>query len=53
VKHVHRIPIVAMTANVVDGDRDACLDAGMDDYVAKPVNTNTLSEVMRRWAKSV
>ncbi|MFT5562639.1 MAG: two-component system sensor histidine kinase/response regulator, partial [Litorivivens sp.] len=36
VKHVHRIPIVAMTANVVDGDRDACLDAGMDDYVAKP-----------------
>jgi len=52
-QHLQRIPIVAMTANVVDGDRDACLDAGMDDYVAKPVNTNILSEVMRRWAKSV
>ncbi|MFT7246345.1 MAG: two-component system sensor histidine kinase/response regulator [Candidatus Azotimanducaceae bacterium] len=52
-QHMQRIPIVAMTANVVDGDRDACIDAGMDDYVAKPVNTNILSEVMRRWAKSV
>ena len=50
-QHQQRIPIVAMTANAVDGDRDACIDAGMDDYVAKPVNTNILSEVMRRWAK--
>ncbi|MEQ8820000.1 MAG: PAS domain S-box protein [Sumerlaeia bacterium] len=42
-------PVVAMTANALRGDRDRCLAAGMDDYVAKPVNRDVLIEVLARW----
>ena len=43
-----RIPIVAMTANAMAGDREMCLDAGMDGYVTKPVKRETLfAEVAR------
>jgi PAS domain S-box-containing protein len=45
-----RVPIVAMTANAMEGDRDKCLTAGMDDYVAKPVKREQLEQVLRRWA---
>ena len=44
-----RIPIIAMTANAMKGDRERCLDAGMDDYMAKPVKPDLLEEVMTRW----
>ncbi len=44
-----RIPIVAMTANVMVGDREQCLDAGMDDYVPKPVSPALLATVLDRW----
>jgi CheY-like chemotaxis protein len=44
-----RIPIVAMTAHAMLGDRDRCLSAGMDDYLAKPVELTELSEVLARW----
>ena len=47
-----RTPIVAMTANAMGGDRDACIDAGMDDYVSKPVQIATLTEVLERWSNS-
>jgi signal transduction histidine kinase/DNA-binding response OmpR family regulator len=43
------VPIVAMTANTLEGDRERCLEAGMDDYVAKPVRLAALAEVLGHW----
>jgi CheY-like chemotaxis protein len=44
-----RLPIIAMTANAMDGDRERCLEAGMDDYIAKPVRRENLEAVLGRW----
>ncbi len=44
-----RTPIVAMTASAMKGDREKCLAAGMDDYVAKPIGPETLHAVLSRW----
>jgi len=46
--HNHGIPIVAMTAHAMKGDREACLEAGMDDYVAKPIRPRELTEAIER-----
>ncbi len=43
------VPIIAMTANVQESDRLECLAAGMDDFIPKPVNPDTLSAVLARW----
>jgi PAS domain S-box-containing protein len=47
----HRVPIVAVTAHVLDGDREQCLAAGMDDYLAKPISAEKLEEKLDRWLK--
>ena len=47
--NARRIPIVALTANAVTGDRENCLEAGMDDYLAKPYSGGQLSEMLKRW----
>ncbi|WNQ12842.1 ATP-binding protein [Paenibacillus aurantius] len=44
-----RLPIIAMTANAMQGDRDRCIQAGMDDYMTKPVNLEKMKEVLSRW----
>jgi PAS domain S-box-containing protein len=44
-----RVPIIAMTAGALEGDREAALEAGMDDYLAKPLRPEALDAVLERW----
>ncbi len=45
----HKVPIVAMTAHAMQGDREKCIEAGMDDYIAKPVNPQDLADTLEKW----
>jgi PAS domain S-box-containing protein len=43
------IPIIAMTANAITGDKERCLNAGMNDYETKPININALAAIVEKW----
>ena len=48
----HQIPVIAMTANAMRGDRERCLEAGMNAYVSKPVSPHALAEALNAWLPS-
>ena len=45
-----KIPVIAMTANAITGNREECIEAGMNDFISKPININRLDEILKRWS---
>jgi len=45
----YKLPIIALTANTMGGDRERCLESGMDDFLAKPIRPSSLRETVERW----
>jgi len=46
-----RVPIVGVTAHALKGDRERCIEAGMDDYLPKPISPKALLDKIERWAR--
>ena len=47
--HLNRLPIIAMTANAMSGDREKCISAGMNDYISKPIESRQIFSILSRW----
>jgi CheY-like chemotaxis protein len=45
----HRVPVIGVTAHALESDRELCLDAGMDDYMSKPISPELLEDKIRQW----
>jgi PAS domain S-box-containing protein len=50
IRSVNHVPIIAMTANAMKGDMEKCLNAGMDDYMTKPIKRDLVFEMVKKWA---
>jgi len=48
-----KLPIIAMTANAMSGDRERCIESGMDDYISKPISLPLLESLLERWSAHV
>lgn len=49
----HTIPIIALTANATEDDRNHCIEAGMDDFLSKPYTLNQLNQTLTKWQTNI
>ncbi len=50
--HINRIPVIALTADAMSGDRERCLQSGMNEYISKPININRLIYLVEKYGKA-